>query len=98
MAYFVTVTFDIKSGDYNDYQRIYEEFKKIGLSRTLVASPGGTITLPTTTTAGEFNGQSASAVRDHVCEQTQQAFIRNRLHGEVFVAAGGDWAWSHRRP
>ena len=98
MSYFVTVTFDIANGAHEDYQKIDGEFKKIGLSRTLVSSQGSTLTLPTTTTAGEFNGQNAGEVRDHVCEQTQQAFARHRLHGEVFVVVGDDWAWGQRRP
>ena len=98
MSYFVVVTFDIANGRSEDYEAIYQNFAALGLSRTLPSGQGNTVKLPTTTTAGEFNGQSASAVRDYLCDQTQQCFVRRRLNGEIFVSVGGDWSWGHRRP
>lgn len=98
MSYFVVVTFDIANGKAEDYETVYNEFAKIGLRRTLTYGQGNKIQLPTTTTAGEFNGQNAGSVRDDLCDKTQQIFTRNRLKGEIFVSVGGDWAWGHRRP
>ena len=98
MSYFVVVTFDIADGRSEDYENIYKDFAALGLSRTLRSGQGNAVILPTTTTAGEFNGHGAGAARDSLCEQTQQCVIRRRLRGEVFVSVGGDWAWGHRRP
>lgn len=98
MTHFVTVTFDIANGQYNDYQTVYKDFAELGLSRSLQTSQGKVVKLPTTTTAGEFNGASAAAVRDQVCTQAQQCFTRRGLQGEIFVSVGGDWAWGHRLP
>jgi len=98
MSYFVVVTFDIANGRPEDYEGIYKDFSALGLSRSLQSGQGSSVKLPTTTTAGEFNGQSVGAIRDYVCDQTQQCFARRRLRGEIFVSAGGDWAWGHRRP
>jgi hypothetical protein len=58
MSYFVVVTFDIANGRFEDYEGIYEDFAALGLTRTLQSKQGKTVRLPTTTTAGEFNGQS----------------------------------------
>ena|SRR5258708_1018596 len=98
MSYFVVVTFDIANGRFEDYEGIYKDFAALGLSRTLRPAEGEPVKLPTTTTAGVFNGQSATGVRDYMCEQTHQCFARRRLRGEIFVSLGGDWAWGHRRP
>lgn len=98
MSYFVTVTFDIADGRFEDYEAVYKDFATMGLSRSLRPSQGSAVKLPTTTTAGEFTGQNAGAVRDQICEQTQQVFGRRRLKGEIFVSVGGEWAWGYRQP
>lgn len=98
MSYFVVATFDIANGRFEDYEGIYQDFATLGLRRTLQTDKGKAVKLPTTTTAGEFNGQSAAAVRDYLCDKTQQCFVRRRLHGEIFMSVGGDWAWGHRQP
>lgn len=98
MSYFVVVTFDIANGRTEDYEAIYKDFAVLGFSRTLRSDKRGDVKLPTTIMAGEFNGQSAGAVRDYLCDQTQQHFGRRQLPGELFVSAGGDWSWGHRRP
>lgn len=98
MSYFVVVSFDIANGQSEDYEVIYKDFAALGLSRTLRSDHGNAVKLPTTAVAGEFNGQSVSATRDHFCDETQQCFARHNLRGEIFVLVGGDWAWGHRRP
>lgn len=99
MSYFVVVTFDIAGGRSEDYENLYKDFAALGLSRTLQSSQGNGVKLPTTTTAGEFNGQNSGLVRDYLCDETQQCFARRRLRGEVFVSVGGgDWSWGNRRP
>jgi hypothetical protein len=98
MTHFVVVTFDIANGRIEDYEAIYKDFAALGLSRKLKYGHGNIVNLPTTATAGEFNGQTACSIRDQLCDQTQQCFTRRGLRGEVFVSVGGDWAWGHRRP
>lgn len=96
MSYFVVCTFDLKNADYKDYQDAYADLAKIGLSRKITSDKNGSITLPTTTTAGEFNGTSASSVRDDVCDRVKKAFAARRFKSEIFVSVGGDWSWGHR--
>lgn len=98
MSYFVVVTFDIADGDKEDYEAVSEGFEKIGLSTEITSNNKNKIKLPTTTTAGEFNGDSAVAVRDFVCTQTKAVFTNNSLKGEIFVSVGENWAWAHRTP
>jgi len=98
MSYLVVVTFDIKDGEAGDYETVYKAFERVGLRRTLRADKGDTVTLPTTTTAGEVDGDNAGAVRDDICERTQDVFRSNKLHGKIFVAVGGNWAWGQRNP
>lgn len=98
MSYLMVVTFDIANGRFEDYEAIYKDFAALGLSRTLQSDKGNPVKLPTTTTAGTFNGQNVGAVRDYLSDQSQQCFVRRRLRGEIFVSVGGDWSWGHRRP
>ncbi len=54
MSYFAVCTFDLKNANYDDYQKAYSDLAQIGLNKQLNSSQGSTITLPTTTTAGEY--------------------------------------------
>jgi len=96
MAYFALCTFDLKNASYQDYQNAYSDLERIGLKRVIVAENGKNVIIPTTTVSGEFNSQSSTAVRDHVCDQVQVAFHARGFTSEVFVVAAGDWAWGGR--
>ena len=98
MSYIAIVSFDIKNGSTKDYENVYKGFETIGLKRIITSDNGKNILLPTTTTAGQFSEQTAVAVRDDLCTKTEAVFTRNGIHGEIFIAVGGDWAWSHRNP
>ena len=95
MAYFALCTFDLKNASHQDYQNAYADLERIGLKRVIVAGSGNVV-IPTTTVAGEFNSQSATVVRDHVCDQVQAAFRARHFTSELFVVAAGDWAWGGR--
>lgn len=96
MSYLVVCMFDLKNASQQDYQNAYADLAKLGFSRTITSSQGSKITLPTTTTAGEFQGTSASTVRDDLCERVQTAFRARGFTSEIFISVGGDWAWAHR--
>lgn len=96
MSYFVVCTFDLKNANYEDYQNAYADVAKLGLYKQITSSQGKKITLPTTTTAGEFNGTSAASVRDYVCDGVENAFAARGFTSEIFVSVGGDWGWGHR--
>ncbi len=96
MSYFVVCTFDLKDASYQDYQNAYADLARIGLQKQLTSGQGTKITLPTTTTAGEFTGTSAAEVRDNLTERVKNAFTARRFTSEIFISVGGDWAWSHR--
>lgn len=93
MSYLVICTFDLKNASNQDYQNAYADLEKIGLKKVVVGTQGRNIVMPTTTTAGEFNGVSATAVRDSVLEQVRKAFVARRFSSEIFIVASGDWAW-----
>ncbi len=93
MSYFATCTFDLKNASNQDYQDAYAALAAIGLRKVVVGDAGKQVVAPTTTTAGEFNGASASAVRDFVREQVREAFKARQFSSEIFVVVGGDWAW-----
>lgn len=96
MSYFVVCTFDLKNATQSDYQNAYSDLEKIGLAEVIISDGGGKVIIPTTATAGTFNGVSAASVRDHVCDEVQQAFAARRFSSEIFIAVGGDWAWGGR--
>ena len=66
MSYLVTCTFDLKNASSADYQNAYIDLAKMGLKKTVIADNKNSVVAPTTMTIGEFNGQSASAVRDDI--------------------------------
>jgi hypothetical protein len=93
MSYFVVCTFDLKNGSSTDYQNAYSDLAAIGLSKVVVATAGGKVVMPTTTTAGEFSGTSAASVRDYVRDKVKAAFAARKFSSEIFVVVAGDWAW-----
>ena len=42
---------------------------------------------------GEFNGHSATEVRDDIRSKVKAAFAARRFKSEIFVIVGGNWAW-----
>ncbi len=96
MSYFAVCSFDLKNGSYEDYNNAYANLAAIGLHKQVTSEDGKTIALPTTTIAGKFTGNNASAVRDWLVESVRKAFVARRFTSEIFVAVGGDWAWGHR--
>jgi hypothetical protein len=97
VGYFAVCTFDLKDASYEDYKAAYADLTSIGFSKKVVSTQGGTIMLPTTTTAGEFPGTSAGAVRDVLRERVQKAFAARRFISEIFISVGGDWCWGYVR-
>jgi len=93
VSYLAICTFDLKNATYQDYQAAYTALEAVGLGKVIIPTGGGEVVMPTTTTAGEFNGASATDVRDYVREQVRQAFAARPFSSEIFVAVGGDWAW-----
>ena len=93
MSYMAFCTFDLKNASRQDYDNAYADLKKIGLERVRVADNGNKVVIPTTSVMGEFNGESAPAVRDYVRSQIKSAFQARGFTSEIFVLVGGDWAW-----
>ena len=93
MSYFVLCTFDLKNANRQDYENAYADLEKLGLKKVIVGDQGGSVVIPTTTVAGTFNGDNASAVRDFVREKAKAAFAARRLVSEIFVLVGDNWAW-----
>jgi hypothetical protein len=96
MSYFGICTFDLKNANFEDYQTAYADLAKIGFSTTITSDQGKKVVLPTTTTAGQFNGASAIGVRDDLLERVRRAFAARGFSSEIFIFVGGDWAWGQR--
>lgn len=93
MSYFVFCTFDLKGATSQDYQKAYADLEKIGLKKVVVSSQNSKAVIPTTAVAGEFNSTSVANVRDDIRDRVRSAFAARGFSSEVFVVAGGDWAW-----
>jgi len=44
-------------------------------------------------TIGDFNGQSAGAVRDDICAAVKNAFKARGFSSEIFVVVGENGTW-----
>jgi len=95
MSYLVLVTFDLKDASWDDYKAVYEELENIGLLKRLISSEGKEVLLPTTTVAGEFEGDSSVDVRNNIMNKCKRIFKYLKLHGEIFVEVGDNWSWSY---
>ena len=94
MSYLVVCTFDLKNASNQDYQNAYADLEKIGLKKVVITNGGGELVMPTTTTAGEFEGASSTALRDSIRGQVQRAFTARRFSSEIFiVVAPPGWTW-----
>jgi hypothetical protein len=93
MSYLVFCTFDLKNASSTDYNNAYDDLATIGLSRIQTASDGGRTVIPTTSAMGTFESQSASAAAEYVRDQVKAAFAKRKLRSEIFITAGGQWAW-----
>lgn len=67
-------TFDLANAQRQDYQTAYADLEVIGLFGVVVSDDQRKIVMPTTTTAGHFDGIDAAVVRDYVANAVQQAF------------------------
>ncbi|MGE4293464.1 MAG: hypothetical protein AB7E32_14795 [Desulfovibrio sp.] len=94
MSYLVFCTFDLKSASSQDYQNAYADLAKIGLHKVAKASTGEHVVIPTTSVMGEFNSPGASQAANHVRDKVKSAFAARKFKSEIFVIAGGDWAWT----
>jgi hypothetical protein len=74
MSYFVICTSDLRDADSNDYQEAYEVLENIGLHHQLTSKEGYLIKLPTTTTAGEFNGTNPREIRENIIDKINDTF------------------------
>jgi hypothetical protein len=91
-TYFVTVTFDLRNADSEDYECADRKLADLGLSKQLQGT-NGPVDLPFNTYAGTFDGNDAPSVRDWVRERVKQALKSCQVRGKLFVAVGGDWTW-----
>lgn len=95
-SYFATCTFDLKNGSQQDYQNAYADLAKLGFATVVVGGNGNKITLPTTTTAGEFTGTDAVTTRENLTGSVEEAFTARKFTYELFITVGGDWTWGYR--
>ena len=93
MSYLVFCTFDLRNASSQDYKDAYADLEKLGLQKVVVADNGNKVVIPTTSVMGKFNGASVGTVRDSVRDQVKAAFQQRGLTSEIFLIAGGDWAW-----
>ncbi|PKN20394.1 MAG: hypothetical protein CVU71_00970 [Deltaproteobacteria bacterium HGW-Deltaproteobacteria-6] len=96
MSYFAICTFDLVNCGYEDYQKAYDDLVKIGFKRDITANDGSIVRLPTTTTAGEFNGESVEQIRNNLSDKVENAFSARGFKSEIFISVSGNWAWSRR--
>ncbi|MEX0597393.1 MAG: hypothetical protein WD512_12940 [Candidatus Paceibacterota bacterium] len=93
MSYIVFCTFDLKNADSNDYKNAYSDLEKIGLKKVVKSDENKEVVIPTTSTMGEFEGESSGAVRDDIREKVKKAFKARGFDSEIFLVVGKSWAW-----
>jgi len=93
MSYFVVVPSTSQRRS-EDYEGIYQDFAALGLSRTLQLARKCCET-PTTTTAGEFNGQ-VSALSGITLRQTQAVLRSPPFERGNFRLRRRDWLGTSR--
>ena len=93
MSYLVFCTFDLKNATSQNYQTAYTDLAALGLRKVQKADNGNDAFIPTTSVMGTFSGASVSAVRDDLRNKVQAAFKARGFRSEIFLVAGGDWAW-----
>ena len=66
----------------------------LGLARVVVGDGGSRVVIPTTATAGSFEGSNAGTVREDLGSRVEQAFTRRGFTSEIFISVGGEnWSW-----
>lgn len=93
MSYLVLCTFDLKNASSDDYKTAYSELRAIGLNKVVVGGDRSNYVIPTTTTAGEFNGANSEKIRDDIRQKVKAAFTKHSLRSEIFIVVGDSWAW-----
>ena len=93
MSYLVFCTFDLKNASSQNYQTAYSDLAVLGLRKVQKADGGSDVVIPTTSVMGTFNGANVAAVRDDLRNKVQAAFRARGFSSEIFLVAGGDWAW-----
>lgn len=83
MSYIVFCTFDLKNANSQDYAVAYSDLQEIGLQRIVISTSKKEVVIPTTSTMGEFNGTTASAIRDHVKKKIEAAFNDRGFESEI---------------
>ena len=86
-SYFVICTFDLKNASRDDYTNAYADLAALGLNKVVVAGSGKEVVMPTTTTAGNFNGASAQKVSGDVSEWVKGKFAGRGFKSEIYVVA-----------
>lgn len=92
MTYQTLCTFDLKNATASDYQTAYNDLHKLGLSPVQAGTKGNYV-IPTTTVMGDFNGSSATSVRDDIRDRVRNAFQSRGFKSEIFVAVGENGTW-----
>jgi hypothetical protein len=92
--FIVYCTFDLKGATRQDYENAYADLGKLGLRRVVTSDAGGQVVVPTTSVIGQFTGTNPATVSAAVRESVRRAFTARRLASEIFVLAGGNWAWA----
>lgn len=95
MSYLAVISFDLSNASSEDYRNAYAALATIGLKSQL-AGTNRPVDLPSTTCAGEFQGQSSGGVRDALTTKVESAFKSKRLKSTFFLSVGGDWTWGKR--
>lgn len=94
MSYLVLCTFDLENASSEDYKNAYNALEQIGLYKEAIPKNGMAITLPNTVTIGEFNGDTASLVKEDILTQIKNEFKALRLKSKIFITVSSGWSWS----
>jgi hypothetical protein len=93
LTFAATVSFSLKSAKNEEYETLYKELAKSGLSKFVTGVDGNnkevTYRLPETTVYGKFDSDTVANVREHVRAEVLKAYAAAKVSGEFFTAVGG---------
>ncbi|MBW1966823.1 MAG: hypothetical protein JRI48_05445 [Deltaproteobacteria bacterium] len=95
MAFFVTITFDLKAAKSADYINIQNDLDAIDLSKYLTGKRKE-VQLPANTYAAKFDDDDfdkPTELRNYLIDEVIRIFKDNNLSGKYFINVGAKWAW-----
>tara|TARA_R110002096_G_C14082188_1_gene676676 strand:+ start:186 stop:482 length:297 start_codon:yes stop_codon:yes gene_type:complete len=93
MAYLVTLTFDLKDAESQDYECIQTALAKISLQSKLKGKNGRFTDLSKNTFSGVVDGKTSLDLRETYTSNISKIFKDCKVKGRFYVSVGDNYSW-----